>query len=454
MLWNQDNAVQATGGEVFGLWQAHKPCIDTRKLEPGDLFVAFKGEFVDGHDFVGQALANGANAAMVERIPEGVDKRKLLLVKDCQNALVDLANYNRAKLQARIIGVTGSVGKTSTKELAHLAFAAIGNTYSNKGNYNNHLGLPITLASIPLSTEYVVLEMGMSNASEMLHLTKLARPDVVIITNIAGVHLANFASLEEIAKAKSEIFAGMNESGAVILNKESRFLDLLMREAKARDISNIFTFGSGADSYLIDYKLNTAITANILGQECQYRIEAFGAHHATNSLAILTAVKFLGGDLQRAASALAQFKNIKGRGEISHLHFNNKQITLIDDSYNASPMSLRAALIVLGSNFPSAKRRVAILADMRELGANEIDEHKDIVDPIVENKIDKVVTVGDLMKHLHDSLPTRLQLKHYQGVDETFTDIVDLIQDGDVILIKGSNGTKIYKLIDYFKGQA
>ena len=453
-MWNQDNAVEATGGEVFGLWQAHKPCIDTRKLDLGDLFVAFRGEFVDGHDYVEQALANGASAAMVERVPEGVDKRKLLLVKDCQKSLVDLANYNRTKLQAKIIGVTGSVGKTSTKESAHLAFAAIGNTYSNKGNYNNHLGLPITLASIPRSTEYVILEMGMSNAKEMLYLTNLARPDVVIITNIAGVHLANFASLEEIAKAKSEIFAGMSKDGVVILNKESKFLNVQINEAKKHGISNILTFGQDGDSYLVNYEQNKAITANIIGQNCQYSIEAFGVHHAINSLAILTAVKFLGGDLARAAKGLAQFKNIKGRGEISRIKFNNKQIILIDDSYNASPMSLRAALIVLGSNFSGAKRKMAILADMRELGTGEIDEHKDIANPIIENKIDKIVTVGILMKHLYDNLPANLQLKHYMGVDDVFADIADLIQDGDAILIKGSNGTKIYKLIDYFKGQA
>ncbi len=454
-MWNQNNVVEATGAKTFGSWKASRVCIDTRAIEANDLFVAFKGANVDGHHYVAEAFKRGASASMVEYIPEKVDCSKLILVKNCQKGLEDLAIYNRKRLHAKIIAVTGSVGKTSTKESLFLAFSALGATYTSQGNYNNHLGLPISLASIPISTKYAILEMGISNVGEMSYLTNLTRPDVVIITNITGVHLANFNSEEEIAKSKSEVFVGLNKNGVAILNIESNFFSTQVNEAKKYGVGNIITFGKEGDSFLISNKVldqGIAVKAQIIGIKLDYHLSSYGLHHVHNSLAVLSAVQFLGGDLKVAAKALMAFKNIKGRGEVSEVIICNKRITLIDDSYNASPMSLRAALSTMHASFPT-KRCVVILGDMRELGHNEIAEHKNIAQDIIENKIHKVIAIGRLMRYLYDELPESICLEYYIDVNESFASILALLSDGDVVLVKGSNGTKVYKLIDYFKEQ-
>ncbi|MEI6188402.1 MAG: UDP-N-acetylmuramoyl-tripeptide--D-alanyl-D-alanine ligase [Alphaproteobacteria bacterium] len=456
MLWNQESAAKATGGKVFGFWDANRVCIDTRKIQPKDLFIAFKGEKVDGHEYVAEALAKGAGAAMVEYMPADVDPSRLLLVKDCSKALENLAIYNRQRLQAKVIAVTGSVGKTSTKEALHVAFSALGKTYTSQGNYNNHLGLPISMASIPTSSEYVIFEMGMSNPGEILYLTKLANPDIAIITNIAGVHLANFNSEEDVAKAKSEIFAGLNKSGVVILNKESKYFSTQIAEATRYNVHNIITVGEGGDSYLVDCQAidnGMLVKAKIINDQIEYKLSSHGVHHAYNSIAVLSAVKFFGGDLKAAANNLIHFQNVKGRGEVSKIQIGNKNITLIDDSYNASPMSVRAALHSVGTSFDKAKRRVLILADMFELGPNEIQEHKGLCSDITNNNIDKVIAIGVLVQYLYDALPENVKLASFTNVTDAFSKILDLIQDQDVVLVKGSNGTKVHKLIDYFKEQ-
>lgn len=447
MLWNHKTVSEATGGEVFGQWQANAVCLDTRKLNQGDIFIAFKGEKLDGHDMVAGALDKGAAAAMVEYIPKDVDKSKLILVKNCAKALEDLAIYNRARLKAKIIAITGSVGKTSTKEAAFLAFSELGESFMTKGNYNNNLGLPITMASIPLSTKYAVLEMGMNSPGEITYLTNLAEPDVAIITNIAGVHLEYFGSIEEIAKAKCEIFAGLSKDGAAILNRESKYFDLQCEYAKKAGVANVLGF---AQDYEVKEKI---IKAKILGEFVEYKLAAYGAHHVVNSLAVLTAVKFLGGELAKAINGLAKFNNVKGRGEVSQVKLANKEIIIIDDSYNASPVAVRAALAVLGNDFANAKRKLAILADMRELGANAVDEHIGLKEAIIANKIDKLIAVGPLMNHLFDAIPASIQLKCFANTEEALDNVVNYLEDGDVVLVKGSHGTGLYKLIDYLKEQ-
>jgi UDP-N-acetylmuramoyl-tripeptide--D-alanyl-D-alanine ligase len=455
-LWNQENVAEATGGKVFGLWEANRICIDTRKIQPHDLFIAFKGEKVDGHEYVADALAKGASAAVVEFIPADIDPTRLILVKNCNEALEKLAVYNRKRSLAKIIAVTGSVGKTSTKEALYIAFSALGETYTSQGNYNNHLGLPITMASMPISSEYAIFEMGMSNPGEILYLTKLACPDLAIITNIAGVHLANFKSEEDVAMAKSEIFAGLNESGAVILNKESKYFSTQLKEALRYNINNIMTVGSGGSAFLIDCKAvegGMLVRAKILDEEVEYKLSSYGAHHAHNSIAVLLAVKYFGENLKVAANHLINFQNIKGRGEVSKLKVDNKNITLIDDSYNASPMSVRAALQSMKASFSKSKRRVFVMADMYELGPDEISQHELISADIIDNNIDKVIAIGALVQYMYDILPENIKLASFVNVDEASSKIVDLIQDQDIILVKGSNGTKVHKLIDYFRSR-
>jgi UDP-N-acetylmuramoyl-tripeptide--D-alanyl-D-alanine ligase len=448
--------VEATGGKVFGTWKANKVCIDTRKIEHNDLFIAFKGVNVDGHNYVAEALEKGASAAMVEYIPENVDPNKLLLVENCKKALEKLAVYNRARLNAKVISVTGSVGKSSTKEMLYLAFSALGETYRSQGNYNNHLGLPISLASIPLSTQYVILEMGISNPGEMIYLTELAGPDLAIITNVVGVHLANFGSKENLVKAKSEIFIGLSNSGAAIINKDSDYSSLQVSEAQKHKASNIITFGKNADVSLIDYRAGdegVIINADVMGANIEYKLTSYGLHHIYNSLAALSAVKFLGGDVKKAAANLIYFKNLKGRGEVNKIKIGSKNITLIDDSYNAHPVSIRASLNVVGSKFALAERRIAILGDMPELGPDEAELHKGLVPSMVENKIDKMIAIGPLFKQAYDMLPVNMQLAHFSNVDETLAKVLDFLSDGDVILIKGANRLKLSKLVDYLKEQ-
>jgi UDP-N-acetylmuramoyl-tripeptide--D-alanyl-D-alanine ligase len=456
LLWNQESAAKATNGKVFGFWDANRVCIDTRKIQPNDLFIALKGEKVDGHEYVADAFTKGASAAMVEYMLPDVDPGRLLLVKNCAKALEKLAVYNRQRLKAKVIAVTGSVGKTSTKEALYVAFSVLGETYISQGNYNNHLGLPISMASIPTSSKYAIFELGMSNPGEILYLTKLAKPDLAIITNISGVHLANFKSEEDVAKAKSEIFAGLNKSGGVILNKESKYFLTQAAEAARYKVHNIITVGKNGDSYLIDCKTidnGMSVKANILNDKIEYKLSSHGVHHAYNSIAVLSAVRFFGEDLKIAADNLINFHNVKGRGEVNKIKIGNKNITLIDDSYNASPMSVRAALRSIGSSFNKAKRRVLILADMYELGPNEIQEHKSLYSDITDNNIDKVIAIGVLVQYLYDELPESIKLASFARVTDAYSKILDLIKDQDVVLVKGSNGTKIHKLIDYFKEQ-
>ena len=456
-LWNNISVQEATKGVVYGKWHANGISIDSRKIKPDDIFVAFKGENVDGHDYLLEALAKGS-AAMVERMPEGFDPTKynIVLVKDALKALKDLASYNRHRSKAKIIAVTGSVGKTSTKEQLKLAFAAIGKTYCSSGNYNSYVGSPLSIACMPLDTEYGIFELGMSFAGEMSVLTKIVRPHVSIITIIAPCHIENFDSIEGIAKAKSEIFLGMNESGVAILNGDTDCYSILESEAKKNGIKNIIKFGEGPNnqSVLMSYKREddySDIKAKIISQEMHYQISSYGKHHAINSVAVLSAVAALHLDVDRAAAGLKGFVNFKGRGALKNIKVNNKDnILLIDDSYNASPASVRAALDVL-SEIHGYKRKIVVLADMRELGSISADEHRNLLESIQKNGVDKVVTVGKWMKELFEVLPKEKRLEHFDNYKDAIIKIESLLEDADCLLVKGSFGTKIYELVKYIE---
>jgi UDP-N-acetylmuramoyl-tripeptide--D-alanyl-D-alanine ligase len=459
-LWNEKLVKKITNGETYGKWEANKICIDTRKITKGDIFVAFKGVNVDGHDYLKEAFDKGAHAAFVEYIPKNIEKHKskLVVVKNTTQAITDIAIFNRKRTKAKIIAVTGSIGKTSTKEALYAAFSSISNAYCSQGNYNNNLGLPISLASMPLDTKYGIYELGMNHAGEMAELTKFLKPDIAIITTIAPVHLEYFNSLADIAKAKAEIFLGMNSKGLVLLNGEGEGHNLLLECAKARGIKNIFSFGKGEnnDGYMIELKRkndHTFIKASIMGQEIQYKIKAYGEHQALNTITALLAVKTLGLDMEKSALGLKKFSNIKGRGKIDIINFNGKKIILIDDSYNANPDSIRAALAALKYiDDITSKRKIAILADMYELGENQIDMHKELLPDIEISGVNKIITVGSLMKNLFDSMPEDLKLAHFKNSASIIADIDKLIENQDCILVKGSFGTKIYELVNYLEG--
>ncbi|MCH9753495.1 MAG: UDP-N-acetylmuramoyl-tripeptide--D-alanyl-D-alanine ligase [Alphaproteobacteria bacterium] len=418
-LWDNASVLEATGGKVYGEWSANGIAIDSRNVKSGDIFVAIKGEKFDGHDFVLDVL-EVASAVMVERIPEGcsIEKHNIILVKDVLEALRKLAEFHRKRCKAKIIAVTGSLGKTSTKEQLKLAFTKLGKTYSSEGNFNSQITAPIGLALMPLDTEFGIFELGMSQAGEITKLTKVFRPDLSIITTVAAVHLENFSSVDGIARAKAEIFLGMNNNGIAILNGDNKYIHILENEARKCGMDKILKFGEKKenDAFLISYhsdQSNSEVSANILGKQVEYTMLSPGKHHAINSIAVLLSVESIGLDTKKSSLGLKEFTSVKGRGLTKDIMLKGKKkITLIDDSYNASVLSIKAALDVL-SKRKGAKRKVVILADMYELGEVALEEHKGLLSAIENSSVDKVITVGPLMKELFDILPTNLRLNHF-----------------------------------------
>lgn len=455
-IWTAHEAAKATGGKANGHWQASSITIDSRMAQPGDLFIALKGEHTDGHAFVKEVLQKGA-AAMVTHIPEDIPPTApLLIVRDCMQALEDLAAFNRRRSQARIVAITGSVGKTSTKEALRYALGGCGTVYASSGNFNNHLGVPISLARMPLGTDFGVFELGMNHAGEITPLSYQVRPSVAIITTVEAVHLEFFPSVQAIADAKAEIFLGMDPDGAAILNKDNPYFDHLSNAASQAGIKHIISFGTSDDSQcqLVEYTADTAgchIKASIMGEEISYYLQATGIHHALNTVAALAAVYALGEDIHKSATALAMFGTPEGRGNLLNITINDKHFTLIDDSYNASPASMKAALDVLGN---TTGRKLAILGDMRELGETAPQLHQGLFEAVTTNNIDVLITVGQDIKHLYDALPCEKQAGHYPDIASLFPHILTKIQNNDILLIKGSHGVEMFKLVAFLKNHA
>ncbi len=456
IIWDEVSVKLATSCEIIGNFQAGSLCIDSRESKEGDIFIALKGDRVNGHDYVA-GIVDKVSAAIVEEIPKGCEniKEKLILVKDSLKAIKDLAVYNRSRSTAKIIAVTGSVGKTSTKGQLNLVFESLGKTYSSVGNYNSQVSCPLSIASMPLNAEYGIFELGMSYAGEIAALAKIVRPDISIITTIAPCHAENFDSVKDIARAKSEIFLGTKKDGVVILNADNEYYGFLKEEAQKAGIENIKSFGerNGCDSQMKSFKREDGVSkieANILSQDISYRMNANGKHNAVNSVSALTSVAAMGLDLKKAALGLGSFGSIKGRGKVSSILFNGKNIELIDESYNASPISVKAALSVFrGEGNP--KRKIAVLADMYELGDIAMDAHKELSSDVIDSA-DKVITVGPLMKALYDQLPKEKILAHFESYVEVVEAINDLVRDGDCVLVKGSLGTKIFELVNFMEG--
>lgn len=439
MIWNSDVLASITDGKVFSKWQGNKIVFDSRLVEKGDIFIALAGANSDGHDHVKQAFEKGAAAAIVSRMPDDLyDISKLLIVEDTLKALDIMAKYKRNKSKAKFIAITGSVGKTSTKELLGLALEKYGNVFVSRGNYNNFLGVPINLASMSDDIEYAVIEMGMDHAGEITPLTNLVKPHFAIITSIENIHRANFDSIEGIAHAKAEIFSGLLPSSTVILSSLSNCYDLLVKEAKANfNIKEIVTLGQ--DSEVISYKVENNCSKaklNILNERVELIFDSIiGAHQVHNMMLVLTCVSKLGLNIKNAINALADFKLIRGRGRVSKILVNNKKITLIDDSYNAGPTSVKAALKNM-SYYQG--RKIAILGDMAEQGPDSLNIHLSLKEDIVSNNIDKVICFGQQMSKLHDVLPEDKQFGKYLDLKDLARDLPGKLIENDIVLIKGS----------------
>lgn len=449
-LWTSDELVEATSGKAYKTFVGYGVSIDTRTLQPGDIYIALKGEHLDGHDYVVEALKKGAVAAIVNRdIPEVTDSAKLFFVVNTDEALQDMAKYAVQHSKAKRIGITGSSGKTTSKEMLIKALKGQGIVHATQGNLNNQWGVPLTLARLPRLADYAIIEMGMNHTGEMEYLSHLVHPDVVMITMIGSAHRAFFKELEDIAAAKAEIFLHMQKDGTAVLNRDSEFYPFLKSKAFESGIINQISFGQNpsANIRLLSYETNvegTKVTASIMGLPLSFTLQTTGLHFVMNALGVLGIVQALKADVKQGAQNLALIKPLKGRGERKVVSVAGKKVTLIDDSYNANPSSMQASLHVLGQ-FPG--RKIAVLGDMLELGDYSRKLHTDLKTDVTENKVDKVYTVGPEMKALFDTLDASVQGKAVDKAMDLLPYLKADLQDGDVILLKGSNGTRIWELV-------
>jgi UDP-N-acetylmuramoyl-tripeptide--D-alanyl-D-alanine ligase len=430
--------------------------IDSRTIAPGEAYFAIKGDIHDGHDFVAAALKAGAALAVVERAQRDkfAPDAPLLMVDDVLGGLVDLAHAARARLSAQVIAVTGSVGKTSTKEALRRVLGAQGETHASAASFNNHWGVPLSLARCPASVRFAIFEIGMNHSGEIEPLVRMVRPRVAVITTVEPVHLEFFAGVEAIADAKAEIFEGVEPGGAVVLNRDNSQFDRLQRRAKELGITRVVSFGADnkSDARLLDVSLHSAcsaVHANILGHDITYKLGMPGRHMAMNSLAVLAAASLAGADLALAALSLSQIEPAAGRGVRRSLEVANGEATLIDESYNANPASMAAALNVLGHAAVGPHgRRIAVLGDMLELGPTSPALHRGLNEAIKANHIDLVYCCGPLMRNLWDALSTGKRGGYAKSAADLEAQAVAAIRAGDTIMIKGSLGSKMKTIVN------
>jgi UDP-N-acetylmuramoyl-tripeptide--D-alanyl-D-alanine ligase len=456
-LWTIDAMASAMGAERQGplLASVSGLSIDSRSIAPGEAFFAIHGDHRDGHEFVAAALAAKAAVAVVaaDRRAQFESDAPLLVVPDVLAGLRDLAAAARARMHGKVIGVTGSVGKTGTKEALRLALSKDGETHASVASYNNHWGVPLSLARCPSSARYAVLEMGMNHAGEIAPLSRLVRPDIAIITTIAPVHLEFFGSLAKIADAKAEIFVGVPSDGAAVVNRDIAQFAQLARRAKDAGIARVISFGENAkaDARLIKLALQprcSTVEAEILGTRFSYKIGAPGKHIVINSLAVLAAAELVGADLALAALALAELQPVAGRGAPIAIELPAGQALILDESYNANPVSVEAALAVLGgSPIGPQGRRIAVLGDMLELGGDGVSLHRALAKSVIANAVDLVFCCGPLMRALWEVLPASRRGGYAEDSAALEAQVLPAIRAGDVVMVKGSLGSRMAPIV-------
>jgi UDP-N-acetylmuramoyl-tripeptide--D-alanyl-D-alanine ligase len=457
-LWTAAEIVSATGGKLHGGVTAtlNGVSIDSRTVAAGDVFVAIKGEMMDGHQFVVPALKAGAGLAIVSHVNDDMlAAGPVLEVKDDPlRALEAMGRAARARSKAQVIAVTGSVGKTSTKEMLRVALSASGATHVSAKSFNNHWGVPLTLARLARDNAYAVFEIGMNHAGEITPLVGMVRPHVAIITTIAASHLGHFSSLADIAKAKAEIFIGVVEGGSAVICRDTPHYEFLAAEASRCGIRNIKSFGEHPDA---DVRLEQAalhpdfccVTARVFGERMSYRLGLAGRHMGLNSLAVLAAVKLAGADLARAGLALADARPAAGRGVQETLQHPDGAILLLDESYNANPASVKAALALLAQMRPGkGGRRIAVLGDMLELGDFGPDLHRAIAADLPVHAVDQLYAAGPLMKNLWEVVGSASR----GGYAETAADLAPMVtkslKPGDCVMVKGSLGSRMGLIVE------
>ncbi len=458
-LWSTEAFVAAAGGRLAGdpPMGIAGVSIDTRTLGRREAFVAIEGPNRDGHDFVASALEQGAALAVVREGRTNEDAGPLLVVPgDPLSALERVGAAARERIRGAVVAVTGSVGKTGTKEMLRQALSSLGPTHAPVGSFNNHWGVPLTLARMPAETRYGIFEIGMNHPGEIRPLTKLVRPHVAMVTTVAPVHLAYFSSEAAIAEAKAEIFEGLESDGVAVLNRDNEWFDLLAERAAAQG-ARIVSFGEQPEA---DVRLERAslgedgssVNAVLAGEPVTYRVGAPGRHLVQNSLAVLAAAHAVGADMTRVMLALAGFRAPKGRGERLQLQHPTGPFTLIDESYNANPASTRAALALLGQVKPVGRgRRIAVLGDMLELGESGPDLHRGLLPAVEESGADLVYLAGPLMQELWQDLPEARRGAYAAGAAELEPILLEAVGPGDVVVVKASLGTRLGPVVDALK---
>jgi len=452
-LWTSDEIAAATGGTATAPFEVTGVTFDSREVGPGDLFVAMPGTVYDGHKFVDSAFAAGAAGAIVSQPVDGPH----VLVDDTFAALQALARASRERSRAKIIGVTGSVGKTSTKEAL---YAALDRNQPRKvhrsvKSYNNHTGVPLSLARMPRDAEFGIFEMGMNNAGEIRALTAQVRPNLAIITAIAPAHIENLGSEQAIADAKAEIFEGLESDGIAIVPNDTPHRDRLVKAAR-RYAERIITFGSGdADIHAVHAVsaegTGSLISAALLERELTFTISQRGDHWVSNALAVLAAVEVLGEDVAVAGLALADLGGLKGRGERHRLELDGGELLLIDESYNANPASMAATLKSFGTE-RDVERRIAVLGPMRELGEHSAALHAGLAPAVRDNRVDQLILIGEEMQPLVHALDGEVEITCASSVDEATEALMRILRPGDAVLVKASNSVGLAKLVERVSG--
>jgi UDP-N-acetylmuramoyl-tripeptide--D-alanyl-D-alanine ligase len=460
-LWTASDAASATGGSSATEWAATGVSIDTRSLVAGDLFIALRGPNHDGHDFVATALQRGAAAAMVDReIPEAPMAAPLLRVADTLAGLAALGAAGRNRSRASIVAVTGSVGKTGTKDALRLALASSGPTYASAGGLNNHWGAPLSLARLPPDACYGVFELGMNHPGEIASLTRLVRPHIAVITTVEPVHLGFFPSVEAVADAKAEIFLGLEACGIAVLNRDNPHYARLAAAAKCAGAVGILGFGAHPESAarLVDCVLDSrgsTVEATVCGTAIRFLVPVPGRHWVMNALAVLAAAQAAGASVDCAAEALAALQALPGRGRRHQLAWHGGTLTLIDESYNASPPSMRAALAVLAATEPAAgARRVAVLGDMLELGDASERLHRELAEPLAAAEVDRVFLIGEAIAALDEVLPAGKRGGLWGSPEEAMPSLLRFLEPGDVVTIKGSRAVRVSRVVELLRAQS
>ena len=434
-----------------------KVAIDSREVKYGSLFFALKGEKYDGHIFIKNAITSGSICIVAEYIPENIkmlietNKINVIIVKNTMDALTEMAKYNRNRIKSKIIAITGNIGKTSTREIISNIMSKFFITVSSSKNYNNHIGLSYTLVNTPINTDILVLEMGMNHLGEIEHLSKIAKPDIAIITTIAPAHVESMIDVDTIVKAKAEIFKGMKQNGIVVLNQENQYFNQLLEYAKKEGLKNIITIGTEQSNMFIknysfknffqtNYKI--AVKSPNSQELIDCNITGLSYHNAFNTLFGFAVARLFDIDLNKVSKIVSKIPIVEGRGNLEKIFIEGKNIYVRNDAYNSSPEALKAAirtLSVFSKQHPNS-RAIAVIGDMLELGKKSIEYHREILEEIIKERIKYVITVGKETKAIHDGLPSEYKKWHFTETNLLVKEIMNIIQEGDILLFKASHG--------------